>query len=93
MTSNLISLAIVIAILVWMAFLDFAHAQNCVTTYSGSTYSITNCYDYGGGVGEAMGDIADQMQRQAAINSYRQVHGLPKCSAFPIFHWDGLPGC
>jgi hypothetical protein len=69
-----------------------AMAQNCTTTFVGRT-AYTSCYDPGGGLGEAMGDIADQMQRQAAINSYRQAHGLPKCSAFPVLHWDGLPGC
>jgi hypothetical protein len=90
--TRILAMIIILAMLLWMIDLNIAHAQNCVTTYApGAAY--TNCYDYGGGLGEAMGDIADQMQRQAAINSYRQAHGMPKCSAFPIFHWDGLPGC
>jgi len=90
--TKLLALIIVLAMLLWMIDLNYAHAQSCVTTHApGAAY--TNCYDYGGGLGEAMGDIADQMQRQAAINSYRQAHGMPACSAFPIFHWDGLPGC
>jgi hypothetical protein len=83
-------------IILALAFPTMAYAQNCTTTFAGTT-AYTNCYDgYAQGaaaIGDAFDSIADQMQRQAMINSYRQVHGLPKCSAFPIFHWDGLPGC
>jgi len=78
-------------ILVALALSSTATAQNYTITIQPDPFWSN--YYAAQSAGGALGDIADQMQTQAMINSYRQAHGLPKCSAFPIFHWDGLPGC
>jgi hypothetical protein len=91
---------VLVLIAVALAFPTMASAQiSCTTNYGGGT-AYTNCYDTGAGyaqgaaaIDRAFDRIANQVQQQAMINSYREAHGLPKCSAFPIFHWDGLPGC
>jgi hypothetical protein len=91
---------VLVLIAVAVALPNVAFAQiNCTTSYFGNS-AHTSCYDAGAGYAQGAAaidnmfdSIATQMQQQAFINSYREIHGLPKCSAFPIFHWDGLPGC
>jgi hypothetical protein len=88
---KILSLAILFAILAWVASLNFAHAQQ--TIYVEPSPFWSSYYAASNGFNESYNITANARARGAMVNAYREAHGLPKCSAFPIFHWDGLPGC
>ena len=84
-----------LAALSLVASLNMAYAQTCYTSSMGTT-----CYDSQAAFNNSYNAASNGFQaganlrmQGAMINSYREAHGLPRCSVYPIFHWDGLPGC
>jgi hypothetical protein len=100
MTSNLISMTIILAVLLWMIQLNYAHAQLGYWTQDAHRIQYTTtangywAYQWRHGGGD---DITDMLQNQrnteAIINEMRAARGQPPCSIGLLGQWQGRPRC